>query len=152
MTIETIETFLFAASKKLPDLIMPKQEETMLREVYDDHALFVFNLEEPISITDFQDIVDETFGLTMLYHHMRSRDTDFGHSFCSFQELGTGDMKSIHATTNGEGLITRVDVKLYESAERFRVELQEDLHRILSMSGEFGYKMREDELLSYFIA
>ena len=151
MTQKSIERFLKYASMKMPDLVRPANEQTKLREIYDDYALLVFHLPNPLAIDELIEIADDCHGLTMLYHHMRSRQTDFGQSVCLFQEPGTGEMFQLDGTTNGCGRIVRIDVKLYNSMERMVVELRKQLRRISDTPGEFASRLEEDELITYFL-
>ena len=151
MTQETIDKFLYVSSMKLPDLINLKLELKDMREVYSDNALFVFNIDDPMTIDELEEILSETFGMVVVYRHMRSRDTDFGHSLCAFQQPGNGEMFQLNATTNGSGKINRIDVRLYDSMERMAVELRKELQRVKVAPGEFFYTITESELLSHFL-
>ena len=151
MTQETIDRFLYAASNKLPDLITPALEQKELREVYDSAAVMVFVLDEALTLDELKEVFDETFGIVTLYHHIRSRDTDFGQSVCAFQRPGTGEMYQINASTNAHGMVQRIDVRLYESLERMVSELRSELQRMTEFPGEFFEAITEPELLSYFL-
>lgn len=117
----TIERFLESAALKLPAIIKPRLENRAEREVYDDYALLNFTLPEPLSIEDFCNELGESFGTVELYRHIRSVDTDYGHSICAYQEPGTGLMFLLCATTNSNGVITDADVKVFFSMERMLV-------------------------------
>lgn len=147
----TIERFLESAALKLPAIIKPRHENRAEREVYVDYALLNFTLPDPLSIDDFCNELGESFGTIELYRHIRSVDTDYGHSVCAFQEPGTGVMFQLCATTNSRGVITDVDVKVFFSMERMLVELKDTLRRASLQSGTFTYRISEEELLSYFI-
>lgn len=151
MTEKSIERFLEYASMKMPDLVRPANEQTKLREVYDDYALLVFHLPSPLAVEELMEIADDCHGLTQLYHHMRSRQTDFGQSVCLFQEPGTGEMFQLDGSTNGCGRIVRIDVKLYTSMERMVIELRKQLRRMADTPGEFASRLQEDELITYFL-
>lgn len=147
----TIERFLESAALKLPAIIKPRLENRAEREVYDDYALLNFSLPDSLSIEDFCNELGESFGTIELYRHIRSVDTDYGHSVCAFQEPGTGVMFQLCATTNSRGVITDVDVKMFFSMERMLVELKDTLRRASLQSGTFTYRISEEELLSYFL-
>lgn len=147
----TIERFLESAALKLPAIIKPRLENRAEREVYDDYALLNFTLSDSISIEDFCNELGESFGTIELYRHIRSVDTDYGHSVCAFQEPGTGLMFQLCATTNSLGVINYVDVKVFFSMERMLVELRDTLRRASMQSGTFTYRISEEELLSYFL-
>lgn len=136
---------------KLPAIIKPRLENRAEREVYDDYALLNFTLPDSLSIEDFCNELGESFGTIELYRHIRSVDTDYGHSVCAFQEPGTGIMFQLCATTNSCGVITDVDVKVFFSMERMLVELRNTLRRVSMQSGTFVYRISEEELLSYFL-
>lgn len=118
--------------------------------MYEDYALLNFTLPDPLSIDDFCNELGESFGTVELYRHIRSVDTDYGHSVCAFQEPGTGLMFQLCATTSSHGVITDVDVKVFFSMERMLVELRNTLRRASMQSGTFAYRISEEELLSYF--
>lgn len=151
MNQEPITRFLATATLKLPALIKSRLENKARRELYDDYALLSFELPQPLSVDRLQDVIDDSFGTTLLYHHARSVDTDFGQTVCAFQEPGTGEMFQICGTTNSRGVIAAVDVKIYNSLERMMAELRNELLRVANSPGVFLYALREDELLSYFI-
>lgn len=137
-------------SMKMPDLVRPANEQKKLREVYQEYALLVFNLPQPMTLQEVVDSAQDIFGLTMMYKHLRSRQTDYGQSLCFFQEPGTGEMFQMDCTTDGRGLIVKVDIKLYNSLERMVTELRQQLKRVGNSPGEFDYKLGEAELITYF--
>ncbi len=151
MIHKSIERFLEYASMKMPDLVRPANEQKKLREVYEDYALLVFHLPQPLTMDEMYRETEDIHGLTMMYHHMRSRQTDFGHSICFYQEPGTGEMFQIDGTTNGCGKISQVDIKLFSSMDRMAVVLRQQIKRIKSVPGEFAYMIEEHELLSDFL-
>lgn len=151
MTNGTIERFLESGALKLPAIIRPRLENRTAREVYDDYALLDFTLPEALTFEEFCDELGESYGIIELYRHCRSKDTEYGQSVCAFQEPGTGVMFQLCATTNSCGKITGVDVKLYFSLERMLAELRDALRRATLQSGKFGYRLSENELLSYFL-
>lgn len=150
MTNGTIERFLESAALKLPAIIKPRLENRTAREVYDDYAYLNISLPEDLSIEEFCDELSESYGTTVLYHHMRSLDTDYGHSVCAFQEPGTGVMFQLCASTDSRGKITEADVKVFFSLERMLAELRATLRRAAMQTGRFAYGITDEELLSLF--
>ena len=150
MTQQSIDRFMEYAAMKMPDLIRPAYEQTSLREVYRDYTSFVFMLPEPLSIPELIEEIDDTYGLQMMYHHSRSKQTDFGQSLCFFQEPGTGEMFQMDCQTDGTGRVAQLEVKLYTSMERMLTELRQQLARVLTSPGVFDYKLEENELIPYF--
>lgn len=146
----TIERFLESAALKLPAIIKPRLENRTEREVYEDYVLLSFTLPDSLSFDEFCTELGESFGTIELYRHIRSADTDYGHSICAYQEPGTGVMFQLCATTNSKGVITDADVKVFFSMERMLVELRDTLRRVSMQSGIFAYRVSEAELLSYF--
>ncbi len=142
---------MYSASHKLPDLIVPSMELHELREEYDTAAVLVFVLDEPLTLDEIKEIFDESFGMVTVYHHLRSRDTNFGQSVCAFQEPGTGEMFQINASTNAHGMIQRIDVRLYDSMERMAAGLRKELQLMADYPGEFFEAITEPELLSHFL-
>lgn len=151
MTNEQISRFLECAAFKLPKIIKSRLEDKSKRELYNDYALLVFELPEPMTMEKFCGAIDDSWGTETLYRHIRSSQTDFGRSICAFQEPGTGEMFQLCASTNPSGEITYVDVKVFYSMERMMAELQAELKRMHDVSGESFYHLTEDELVSYFI-
>lgn len=151
MTIEPINNFMVSATLKLPGIIASRLEDRTKREIYSDYALLVFELPQPLTMEDFREEIDNSYGTTLLYQHARSIQTDFGHSICAFQEPGTGEMFQINGSTDSRGLISSVDVKIYCSMEYMMAELHRELLRIAKIPGEISYILGEDELLSYFL-
>ena len=151
MMQKTIENFLEGAMLKMPAVVCSKNELRFKREVYSDYTLLVFNLNKPMTITELFTELEGVHGLTLMYHHARSNQTDFGHSVSLFQEPGLGEMFQLDATTNSMGKVTQVTVKLYLSLERMVTELRQQLSRMGTMSGHFLYKMEDYELLTYFM-
>lgn len=139
------------ASMKMPDLVRPAYELPKLREVYLDYAFLAFKLPDPMTVVELDEAVNDCYGLTKLYHFMRSRQTDYGQSLCFFQEPGTGEMFQMDCFTNSDGKIHRIDVKLYNSMERMVTELRQQLVRQKVSPGEFDYLIDEYELLTHFL-
>ena len=156
ITMETeqvyISGFLEVASMKLPSVIIPANEDINKREVYDDYATMSFTLQEPMSIRDLLNLIDESAGLIELYYHMRSRQTDFGHSVCIFQEAGTGPMFKLNASTEGDGKLHYVDVTVYTSMEIMSADVIADAERVQALGGEYVYKITVDEAISFLMS
>lgn len=151
MLQNSIDNFFESASMKMPDIVTPSMELRNKREVYYDNAVVALALKRPLTISQFIDKVESAFGMVMMYHHVRSRDTEFGQSICFFQEPGTGSMFQIDATSDSKGLITKIDVRVYSSLETMVARLRDQLHRMDAFSGCFAYKIEEHELISYFL-
>lgn len=151
MTHSCIERFLEGAAFKMSDVVKPVNELQQFREVYNDYALLVFKLDKALTVAEIIDSLESVPGLTMMYHHMPSRDTEFGQSFCFFQEPGLGEMFQINFSTNAEGKVEEVDVKIYTSLEIMVSDLESELERVPRLMGEFAYRITKDELISYFL-
>lgn len=151
MKNDLIDRFMVSSTLKIPSIIKSRFEDRDKREVYDDYVLLVFNLEQEMTMAEISDEIDECFGLTILYQHVRSRQTDYGQSICAFQEPGTGEMFKLNAMTNSCGVIHSVEVKIYKSLEHMMADTRADLERVLSMPGDFTYRLEVDELISYFM-
>lgn len=151
MIHKSIERFLEGAIYKMDGVVIPKCELKEQREVYRDCAILTFSLPQPLTVKQLQYVLDGTHGMVQMYHHMRSKDTDFGHSLCFFQQPGTGEMFQLDCTTNSAGKITKVDIKIYTSLERMVAELRHQLDRISNVSGQFAYRIEDHELVSNFL-
>lgn len=147
----TIDKFLESASLKMPDIINCTRERRGRRELYHDNAVLSMALAKPMTARQFIEATEGAAGLTMMYHHQRSLDTDFGQSLCFFQEPGLGCMYQLDATTDGGGMIESVDIRLYYSLEVMVASLRSQLSRVNAASGHFAYKIEEHELISYFL-
>lgn len=95
MLQNSIDNFFESASMKMPDVVTPSMELRNKREVYFDNAVVALALKRPLTVSKFIDKVDSAFGMVMMYHHVRSRDTEFGQSICFFQEPGTGSISKL---------------------------------------------------------
>ena len=113
-----------------------RSENRTERKVYEDYVLLSFTLPDPLSFDEFCTELGESFGTIELYRHIRSADTDYGHSICAYQEPGTGVMFQLCATTNSNGVITDADVKVFFSMERMLVELRDTLRRVSMQSNK----------------
>lgn len=151
MTTETINRFLEYATWLLSDIITPVCEHTELREVYCDYALLVFKVPEPQTPEELIDNADCCTGLRLMYHHKRSRHTDYGQSLCFFQEPGAGSMFQMNATTDGTGRISQIDVRIFSSMERMVAELRDEMRRTRMVGGSFAYEITDEEILGYFL-
>ncbi len=151
MIHKSIERFLEGAIYKMDGVVIPKCELKDKREVYRDCAILTFNLSHPLTVKQFEYALEGTHGLVQMYHHMRSKDTDFGQSLCFFKEPGTGEMFQLDCSTNSVGKITTVNVKLYSSLERMVAELRHQLDRVSKVSGQFAYRIEDHELVSHFL-
>ena len=151
MTSETINHFLEYSAFKMPQIIRPIREHKPSRLIQDDCALLTFIPDAPLTMDELFSKADDIHGLIPLYRHCRSRQTDYAHSACFFQEPGTGDMFQMNVSTNSRGLIARIDVKLYSSLERMLTDLRRELKLKTQAGGEFFYQISEEELLSQFL-
>ena len=151
MIHKSIERFLEGAIYKMDGVVIPKCEVKEQREVYRDCAILTFSLSHPLTVKQLMYALEGNHGLVLMYHHMRSKDTDFGHSLCFFQQPGTGEMFQLDCSTNSEGKITKVNIKIYSSLERMVAELRHQLDRVSKVSGQFAYQIKEHELVSNFL-
>lgn len=151
MLQKSIENFFESASMKMPDIVAPSMELHNRREVYCDNAVVVLAPKRPLTVSQFIDKVESVFGMVMMYHHVRSHDTEFGQSLCFFQEPGTGSMFQLDATSDSNDHITKIDARVYSSLETMVTQLRNQLHRMNAVSGSFAYKIEEYELISYFL-
>ena len=151
MTKETLMRFQATAPLKLPSIIEAGSEDVAKREIYEDYVLMHFNLPHHLPLHVLLNDAEESYGTTLLYNHFRSEATDFGQSFCLFQEPGTGEMFEICGSTDSRGFITDVEVRLFTSLELMLVSLRQELRRMADSAGNFRYRLSEPELMAFFL-
>ena len=51
---------------------------------YDDYVLLTFQLNTPFTIEEVMDMLEDEMEMIILYHHIPSHQTEFGHSCCAY--------------------------------------------------------------------
>lgn len=141
------DEFLATAPLQLPELLDKRRMEAP--EYYDDYALLTFALAAPRSMEDVMDMLEDEMEMIILYHHIPSRHTEFGHSCCAFSNPKFGRMFKINASTNGSGMVDTLTVTVYCSLEYMEADLCVDL-KLHDSTGHFKYKMPKEKMLITF--
>ena len=142
------DDFLEFVPLQLPELL---DEKTMEQPIfYEDYALLIFPLPVPLDIEDVMDCMEDEMEMIVLYHHIPSGQTKFGHSCCAYSNPAFGLMFKINAKTNDSGLVENVTVTIYESLEFMSADICIDLD-LHSKSGHFKYRKPKEEVLYDFI-
>ena len=62
---------------------------------YDDYVLLTFQLNTPFTIEEVMDMLEDEMEMIILYHHIPSHQTEFGHSCCAYSNPSFGRMFKI---------------------------------------------------------
>ena len=96
------------------------------------------------------DIFEDDIELIILYHHIPSSSTSFGHSACAYSNPAFGQMFKMNAKVAGNGYVDRIDVTIYDSLEFMCSDICLDM-KLHEQSGHFKYRKNKEELLAEFI-
>lgn len=142
------DDFMSVVPLQLPQLLDTRTMEKP--EVYQDYMLITFPLATPYTIEDVMDLLEDEMEMILLYHHVPSVQTSFGHSCCAYSNSAFGRMFKINAGTNGAGLVDHIKVTIYCSMEIFSADVCLDLE-LHARSGLFKYRKPKEEVLLDFI-
>lgn len=143
-----LDDFMSFVPLQLPQLLdVTRMEEPRF---FDDYVLLRFSLADSWRLEEVMDMLEDDMELIMLYHHIPSRTTDFGHSCCAYANPAFGQMFKINAKTDGSGKVSDVTVTLYESLEYMSADLCLDL-KLHSASGTLKYCRSKDDVLLDFL-
>lgn len=140
--------FLSVVPLQLPQLLDTRTMEQP--ETYEDYMLLTFPLATPYSIEDVMDMLEDEMEMILLYHHIPSIQTAFGHSCCAYSNPAFGHMFKINARTNPSGMIEQIKVTIFCSTEIFSADVCLDLE-LHAKTGHFKYKKPKEEVLLDFI-
>ena len=140
--------FIASVPLQLPKLIDTHKMEQPV--YYQDYALIVFPVATPLPLEEVMDMLEDEMEMIILYHHIPSFATPFGHSCCVYSNPAFGRMFKINAKTNESGLVDRVIVTIYESLEYMSADVCLDLE-LHARTGHFKYNKPKDEVLLAFI-
>ena len=147
MQQEHIERFIMLASLEMPNLIV----STLFQgaELSDESTLLTFSLPQKYLLEELIDELEDQMELILLYHHIPSEDTIFGHHCCAYSNPHFGHMYKINATTNGKGMISTIHVTIYDSSEFMYGDLCNDI-KLNSTTGYFKFRREKAEILANF--
>lgn len=142
------DDFLAVVPLQLPELLDKRRMEKPVR--YDDYVLLTFTLNNSCPIEDVMDMLEDEMEMIILYHHIPSRQTDFGHSCCAYSNPAFGRMFKVNAATDERGMVSRIKVTIYESLEYMSADVCLDLE-LHGRVGFFKYVKPKEEVLLDFI-
>ena len=122
----------------------------MQTQVNDDFALLSFTLKKSKTLEDVMDCLEDDIALVMLYHHIPSLQTDYGHSCCAYSNPAFGQMFKVNAQTGDNGMVNRLSVTVFDSLEIMCADLTLDV-QLHEGRGYFKYRRNQDELILDFI-
>ena len=140
--------FIASVPLQLPKLMDTHKMEQP--EYYQDYALIVFPVATPLLLEEVMDMLEDEMEMIILYHHIPSFATPFGHSCYAYSNPAFGRMFKINAKTNESGLVDRITVTIYESLEYMSADVCLDLE-LHARTGHFKYRKPKDEVLLAFI-
>ena len=147
MLQESVELFRKQAPSILPELFGGAKASDA--EIEEDMATISYQLPRKYDMEDVLDMLDDQMELTILYHFIPSRDTEFGHQCCAYSNVLFGSMFKIHASTDADGEIDSLTVTLYSSMETMCTDLLEDVGRHEGR-GTFRHKLPKETILVEF--
>ena len=141
------DQFMTIVPMQLPQLL---DVTTVEEQDNDDFILLTFPLRQPMTLEEVMDSLEDDISLIMLYHHIPSRQTDFGHSCCAYSNPSFEQMFKMNAQTDAGGMVNRIDVTVFDSLENMYADLALDA-QLHEGSGQFKYRRSQDELILDFL-
>lgn len=148
MQKEQIDRFVTLASLQMPALV--SQPLFQGAEIFEDYALLTFHLPKTFWMEELLDELEDQMELVLLYHHVPSADTPFGHRCCAYSNPRFGHMYKLNVQADDRVECDTLYVTLYDSLEVMGSELREELGRV-QKGGKLLYAVKEEELLKDFI-
>ena len=142
------DDFISYVALQLPQLLDVTTMEKP--QFYDDYVLLSFPLAGQYELEEVMDIFEDDIELIILYHHIPSSSTSFGHSACAYSNPAFGQMFKMNAKVAGNGYVDRIDVTIYDSLEFMCSDICLDM-KLHEQSGHFKYRKNKEEFLSEFI-
>ena len=142
------EEFMADVPEQLPQLIHKSWMKKPI--IYDEYILLEFNFPQVFSLEDIMNMFEDQMELIILYHMVPSTSTSFGHCCCAYTNPAFGHMYKMNVMIDGNGLVNRVTVTIFDSLEFMGGDLCNDLE-LHAKTGSFKYRQNKFEVLSYFI-
>ena len=142
------EEFMADVPEQLPQLIHKSWMKKPI--IYDEYILLEFNFPQAFSLEDIMNMFEDQMELIILYHMVPSTSTSFGHCSCAYTNPAFGHMYKMNVMIDGNGLVNRVTVTIFDSLEFMGGDLCNDLE-LHAKTGSFKYRQNKFEVLSYFI-
>lgn len=143
-----LDEFLAKVPLQLPRIL---DTTNMLEpQHYEDFILLTFSPTEDFDLEEVMDMFEDDMELIMLYHHVPSRTSSFGHSTCAYSNPAFGQMFKMNAQTNNEGRVKNIHVTLYDSLEIMYGDLCLELS-LHEKDGSFKYVRTKDNVMIDFL-
>lgn len=142
------EEFMADVPEQLPQLIHKSWMKKPI--IYDEYILLEFNFPQAFSLEDIMNMFEDQMELIILYHMVPSTSTSFVHCCCAYTNPAFGHMYKMNVMIDGNGLVNRVTVTIFDSLEFMGGDLCNDLE-LHAKTGSFKYRQNKFEVLSYFI-
>lgn len=142
------EEFMADVPEQLPQLIHKSWMKKPI--IYDEYILLEFNFPQAFSLEDIMNMFEDQMELIILYHMVPSTSTSFGHCCCAYTNPAFGHMYKMNVMIDGNGLVNRVTVTIFDSLEFMGGDLCNDLE-LHAKTGSFKYRQNKFEVLSHFI-
>ena len=142
------EEFMADVPEQLPQLIHKSWMKKPI--IYDEYILLEFNFPQAFSLEDIMNMFEDQMELIILYHMVPSTSTSFGHCCCAYTNPAFGHMYKMNVMIDGNGLVNRVTVTIFDSLEFMGGDLCNDLE-LHAKTRSFKYRQNKFEVLSYFI-
>ena len=143
-----LDDFMAFVPLRFPGLLDAGTMETPV--VYDDYILLTFPVSGKCTLEEVMNILEDDMEIVLLYHHVPSYATAFGHSTCVYSNPSFGRMFKINARTDGDGLVRSVQVTLFDSLEQMCGEVCNDL-ALHDRSGHYKYRKDKADVLLDFL-
>ena len=111
--------------EQLPQLIHKSWMKKPI--IYDEYILLEFNFPQAFSLEDIMNMFEDQMELIILYHMVPSTSTSFGHCCCAYTNPAFGHMYKMNVMIDGNGLVNRVTVTIFDSLEFMGGDLCNDL-------------------------
>jgi hypothetical protein len=147
MLQQNIDRFKTTAPMSLPQFINNSQLDEVA--MYDDYALLFYSWKVPMLMARILDVMDVKTDMVLLYHYMRSKETDFGHELCYYSYPDGGQMFKINMVGEEKLMVKEVVVTVYDSLEQMCFNLLNDLH-LHDLHGTYEERRREADLIADF--
>lgn len=143
-----LDDFLQLVPLQLPKLLDANAMEEP--QFFNDYVLLHFPLSEAYDLEEIMDMFEDDMELIMLYHHIPTNPSPFGHSACAYSNPAFGHMFKIYAQTESDGKVRELTVTIYDSLELMSGDLCLDLN-LHAKQGRFKYQRHKIDVMFDFL-
>ncbi len=143
-----LDDFMAFVPLRFPGLLDAETMDPPL--VYDDYILLTFPVSGNFTLEEVMDMLEDDMEMVLLYHHVPSCATAFGHSASTYSNPSFGRMFKINARTDGGGRVRTVQVTLFDSLEQMCGEVCNDL-ALHDKAGHYKYRKDKADVLLDFL-